>query len=182
MQGPGDMERLILERTIGWISRGMLVVGSLLAMFLAFVILVDVIGRSMFNSPLRGTAEIVASSIVVICYLQVTYAIASGGMMQVTVFTSMMPVRLRAVVGVFTCLLGVLLFWIVTKGSISGFQNAWVFGSYEGEGALRVPTWPVRLAVLVGSALAMVAYGLLALQHLVTAITGRERPDALIAQ
>ena len=172
----------MVNTAIGWISRGMLVVGSLLAMFLAFVICVDVIGRSAFNSPLRGTAEIVASSIVVICYLQVTYAIASGGMMQVTLFTNLMPVRMRAAVGVATCLLGVVLFYIVTRGSISGFQNAWTFGSYEGEGALRVPTWPVRLAVLVGSALAMVTYALLALQHLRTLVTGRDAPEALIEQ
>lgn len=171
---------VILERTIGWVSRGLLVIGSLLAIFLAFVILGDVIGRSVFNRPLRGTPEIVASSIVVICYLQVTYAIASGGMMQVTLFTGLMPVRLRAAVGVLTCLLGVALFWIVTRGSLTAFQNAWVFGTFEGEGALRVPTWPVRLAVLVGSALAVAAYALLALQYLATVLTGRERAEALI--
>jgi TRAP-type mannitol/chloroaromatic compound transport system permease small subunit len=38
------------------------------------------------------------------------------------------------------------------------FLDAWRIGEYEGEGALRVPTWPVRGLVLVMSAFGAVAY------------------------
>jgi TRAP-type transport system small permease protein len=122
----------------------------------------------------------VASSIVVICYLQVTYAIVSGGMMQVTLVTDLMPPRLRSLVAAITCSLGVVLFFIITRGSVGGFWTAWVTGSYEGEGALRVPVWPVRLAVLVGSGLAMLAYLLLVVRHLQAVVTGRPATEAVI--
>lgn len=169
----------MITKALSWISRALLVVGSLLAMSLAFIVVFDVIGRAGFNRPLRGTAEIVASSIVVICYLQVTYAIVSGGMMRVTLLTDLMPVRLRELLGAVMSALGVVLFFVVTRGSLDGFMTAWTFGSYEGEGALRVPVWPVRLSVLVGSGLAMIAYLLLMLRHLQGVVRGRITPDAL---
>jgi len=169
----------MISRALLWVSRALLVVASIIAMALAFVVLADVIGRAGFNRPLRGTAEIVASSIVVIAYLQVTYAIVTGGMMRVTMFTDMMPLRLRSLVAAFTSALGLLLFWIVFRGSIDGFVTAWTWGSYEGEGALRVPTWPVRLTVLVGSGLAGVAYALLVIDHLRSALTGQAPETAL---
>ncbi|WP_127143006.1 TRAP transporter small permease [Pelagibacterium montanilacus] len=169
----------MLSRALGFVARTLLVVASVLAMGLAFVVVFDVIGRSVFNRPLRGTPEIVASAIVVICYLQVTYAIVSGGMMQVTLITDAMPQRLRSLLAALASLLGVVLFFFLMRGSYTGFVNAWTFGSFEGEGALRIPIWPERLTVFVGTALAMVAYILLTLQHLKAVATGREAPLAL---
>ena len=40
--------------------------------------------------------------------------------------------------------------------------RSWVAGEYEGEGALRVPAWPTRWTILVGSALACFNYLLMA--------------------
>lgn len=169
----------MISKALLFVSQALLVVASMIAMCLAFVVLADVIGRAGFNRPMRGTAEIVASSIVVIAYLQVTYAIVTGGMLRVTMLTDLMPMRLRSLVTAFTSALGLVLFWIVFRGSIDGFTDAWTYGTYDGEGALRVPTWPVRLTVLIGSGLAGLAYALLVIDHLRAAITGRLPETAL---
>ena len=50
---------------------------------------------------------------------------------------------------------------IITGGwdeSIRSFTE----GEYEGEGALRVPSWPARWTVMLGSAVALVNYLVLA--------------------
>ena len=148
----------MVGRALDWISKSLLVVAALLAFLLAFVVVTDVGGRVLFNTPLKGTPELVSGSIVVICYLQATYAILSGGMLSVEVFTVRMPVRMQAAVGVLASALGVLLFGVIAWGSVDGLHHAIVSGEYEGEGALRVPMWPIRLSVLVGSTLAAVAY------------------------
>src|SRR5690606_22298113 len=126
-----------------------------------FLVVADVIGRAGFNHPVQGTPEIVSSSIVVICYLMATYAILSGGMMEVTLVTDNVPPVVRSLLGAVACLLGALLFGLIGWGAVERFMTAWTSGAYEGEGALRVPTWPVRLSVLVGSVLAAFAYVLL---------------------
>lgn len=152
----------MIGRGLDWISKALLVLASILAFLLCFIVVGDVIGRVAFNSPLKGTPELVSSSIVVICYLQAVYAILSNGMMHVDALTDHFPVRLRAACNVVSCLFGVALFALIFWGSIDGFAHAFESGEYEGEGALRVPMWPVRLAVLAGSGLAVLAYLLLA--------------------
>jgi TRAP-type C4-dicarboxylate transport system permease small subunit len=152
----------MIGRGLYWISKALLVLASFLAFMLTFVVVADVMGRVLFNSPLIGTPELVSSSIVIICYLQAVYAILSGGMMHVDAITVHMPARVQSVLGALACMLGVLLFGIIFWGSIEGFMHALESGEYEGEGALRVPMWPVRLAVLVGSGLSVLAYLLMA--------------------
>jgi TRAP-type C4-dicarboxylate transport system permease small subunit len=152
----------MIGRGLDWISKALLVLASVLAFLLCFVVVGDVIGRVVFNSPLKGTPELVSSSIVIICYLQAVYAILSNGMMHVDALTVHFPARIRAALNVVSCLLGVVLFALIFWGTIDGFSHAFETGEYEGEGALRVPMWPVRLAVLAGSGLAVLAYLLLA--------------------
>jgi len=160
------------EKLLGWIARSLLMLASLLAFALCFLVVADVVGRAAFNNPVQGTPEIVSSSIVVICYLMAAYAILSGGMMEVTLVTDNVPPVVRALLGAVSCLLGAVLFGLIGWGGIERFMTAWASGAYEGEGALRVPTWPVRLSVLIGSALAASAYVLLAVRAIRAALRG----------
>jgi TRAP-type C4-dicarboxylate transport system permease small subunit len=159
----------MIGRGLDWISKTLLVLASILAFLLCFVVVGDVIGRVVFNRPLQGTPELLSSSIVIICYLQAVYAILSNGMMHVDALTVHFPPRVTAALNVISCLLGVLLFGLIFWGSIDGFVHAVESGEYEGEGALRVPMWPVRFAVVAGSGLAVLAYLLLAARQLAAA-------------
>jgi TRAP-type C4-dicarboxylate transport system permease small subunit len=55
-------------------------------------------------------------------------------------------------------LLGAAFFLMIITGGWEESILSYVEGEYEGEGALRVPSWPARWTVLVGSALAMINY------------------------
>ena len=156
-----------------WITRALLVAAALLAFSLSFLVVADVTGRVVFNSPVKGTKELVEFSIVVICFLQAGYAIRSGGMLQVGVILEALPERVRAGLAVFGALLGLAFFGLILWGSVEPLGHAWRAGEYEGEGALRVPTWPARLVVLVGAALAALNYVLLVIEDVRFALTGR---------
>jgi TRAP-type C4-dicarboxylate transport system permease small subunit len=155
----------MIGRGLDWISKALLVVASILAFSLCFVVVTDVAGRVLLNRPLQGTPELVSSSIVIICYLQCAYAIRSGGMLETDALVVHLRPRVRSVFSMVSSVLGVLLFGLIFWGSFDGVAHALASGEYEGEGALRVPMWPVRLTVLVGSGLAALAYVLLALRH-----------------
>jgi TRAP-type C4-dicarboxylate transport system permease small subunit len=160
----------VLTRFSDWTARALLVVAATLAFLLSFLVVADVVGRVAFNAPVKGTPEIVSMAIVVICFLQAGYAIRSGGMLRVTALTNVLPPRARAAFAVFGCLLGALFFAVIVYGGIEPLLHAWRSGEYEGEGALRVPAWPARLTVLVGSALALLAYLLAAVAYLKQAL------------
>jgi TRAP-type C4-dicarboxylate transport system permease small subunit len=155
------------------VSRAMLVFSAALALLLSFVVCTDVAGRLLFDSPLRGTPEMVSTAIVIICFMQLPYAVSSGGMISVDVVVERLPVSAAALLRAVALLLGVLFFGFVMWGALEPLAHAWSAGEYEGEGALRVPVWPARTAVVVGTALGAFNYLLMALQEIARLWSGR---------
>jgi len=163
----------LLNRWSDWVAKALLAFAATLAFLLSFLVVADVVGRTVFSAPVQGTPEIVSMSIVIICFLQASYAIRSGGMLQVDVLPALLPARARAALAAFGCLLGCAFFAVIVYGSLDPLAHAWGSGEYEGEGALRVPTWPARFVVLLGSGLAAVDYALLFLWHLNAVLKGK---------
>jgi TRAP-type transport system small permease protein len=155
----------MLDRFLETTSRILLVIAAIIGFSLAFIVVIDVVGRVAFNKPLKGTPELVSSAIVIICWLQAAYAIRSGGMINVDAFTSVMPYRVQSILGILGSLLGAALFALICYSSIEQAIFAWTSGEYDGEGALRVPAWPARFIMLIGTALATVSYVLLAVRQ-----------------
>ena len=156
----------MLNRWSDWVAKALLAFAATLAFLLSFLVVADVVGRTAFGAPVKGTPEIVSMSIVIICFLQAAYAIRSGGMLHVDVIPALLPARQREVLAAAGCLLGVAFFAVIVYGGIDPLAHAWSSGEYEGEGALRVPTWPARLIVLVGAGLAAFNYALAFVAHL----------------
>jgi len=167
-----------VQRLNDWIARALLVTAATLAFLLCFLVCADVIGRVVFNSPVKGTPEIVSFAIVVILWLQAAYAIRSGGMIWVDAVHTHLPGRLQRACEVLGALLGVAFFGLVCWGSIEPALYAWSSNEFEGEGALRVPVWPARFTVVVGSFLAAFNYVLIAVERARALATGGGPPTA----
>jgi TRAP-type C4-dicarboxylate transport system permease small subunit len=117
-------------------------------------------------SPLTGTAEIVANSIVAIAFLQIPFAIRTYGMLRTTVVMEKLGTGGRRIFNVVTYIVGVVVFATIAWASWDSMVFAWSIGEYEGEGALRVPTYPVRAILVAMSAVASLAYLLLCVREL----------------
>lgn len=143
----------------------LLLAGAAVIIFLlGFLVCADILGRAVFNSPVKGTPELVSMSIVIICFLLAGYSVQSGSMIYTDVFSSMFGLRGRALAQFLSAVLGILFFGIIIWGSYEPMLHAWVSGEYEGEGALRVPAWPARIVVVLGSVLVVISYGFRALR------------------
>jgi TRAP-type C4-dicarboxylate transport system permease small subunit len=169
----------MIDRCLDRGARALLVVAAALGFLLSFLVCADVIGRVIFNAPVKGTPEMVSMAIVIIAYLQAAYAIHSGGMIGVDAVTIHLPARVQSFLAAFGALLGAGLFALVLWGSIDGAAHAWNSGEYEGEGALRIPVWPARFIIVLGCALASLSYALLALRCLAAGLRG-EAPAGYI--
>ncbi len=162
----------MLDRALDSIAQWLLVIAAILAFSLCFVVVADVVGRVAFNHPVQGTPEMVSSAIVIICYLQAAYAVRSGGMISLDALTSLMPNRVQALLAAIGALLGVFLFALICWGSIDQSVYAWTAGEFDGEGALRIPAWPARFVLTLGSALTAICYLLLALKQFGAFLSG----------
>ncbi len=152
-----------------------MVLAACWAFILTFFIVADVIGRTVFNTPVYGVPEIVMNSIVMIVFLQAGYAIRSRAMLRADFLARKFPPLVGRVVLAIGYLLGAAFFLMIFVGSWDSAINAWVAGEYEGEGALRVPAWPTRFTILFGSAVAAMSYLLMAYLDIF-------RPEELDAQ
>jgi TRAP-type C4-dicarboxylate transport system permease small subunit len=141
-----------------WLARAIHLISALWTLGLALLIFADVSGRSVFSSPVPGTKEIVQNSVVAITFLQLPLAIYSGSMLRTSIFADAVPPLMRRLLRTGAGLLGVAFLIGIVISTWEPFFDAWRIGEYEGEGALRVPTWPVRGGVLVMSAFGALAY------------------------
>jgi TRAP-type C4-dicarboxylate transport system permease small subunit len=148
----------MFDRLGGRLVHTLLAVAALITFALSFLVAADVIGRVVFNSPVKGTPEIVSMSIVIICFLLASYAVRSGAMLSADVLVDVIGPSARRFSALASGLLGAGFFLLIVWGTLEPLQHAWTSGEYEGEGALRVPVWPARLVILLGAALVAAIY------------------------
>jgi len=135
-----------------------MIVAAAWAFGLAFLVMANIIGRTYFDFPIYGTAEIVAASIVIVVFLQAGYAIRSRSMLKADFLVVHLPDKIQRTLLAIGYLLGAVFFLMIITGGWEESISSYVEGEYEGEGALRVPSWPARWTVLIGSGIAMMNY------------------------
>lgn len=115
----------------------------------------------LFNSPLLGSVEIIKNSVVAITFMQLPLAIYSESMLKTTIFYGRSREALKKLMRTLSSILGFLFFAALVYSSWGPFVEAMSIGEYEGEGALRVPTYPVRFLIVATSLFAAIVYLLL---------------------
>lgn len=148
---------LLLSKTVSWMNG----IATLWAFALAVVILVDVVGRSAFGQPLQGTKEIVANSIVAIVFLQFPLAVRDKAFLRTTLVYDQLASPLRKAVDSVGYVIGFAFFAAMAWGGWEDMIIGWRIGEFEGEGAFRVPVYPVRTIIVALSSMCAIGFVLL---------------------
>ena len=127
------------------------------AFVLAFVILADVLGR-LVGLPIQGTVELVANSIVAIVFLQFPLAIQKGVFLRTTLFYDVMPAWAQSAIDIAGYVMGCGLFLAIAVGGWSDMITGFRIGEFEGDGALRIPVYPVRAVIFAMSIVSIGCY------------------------
>ena len=136
----------------------LLAAAAAITFLLGFLVVADVGGRVLFNSPVKGTPEIVSMSIVIVCFLIGAQAVRSGSMISTDVVVHMFGKPGHDFAALLSGVLGTAFFGLIVWGSFEPALHSWTSSEFEGEGALRVPVWPARFVVMFGSALITLIY------------------------
>ena len=140
------------------IARTTHIVSAFWVIVLAVIILIDVTGRYLFSMPLLGATEIIKNSVVSITFLQIPLAIYRGGMIRTTLIYDMLGPDGQRWIRTLANVLGMLFFLGTAFSAWGPAVEALGVSEYEGEGALRVPTYPVRFLVAITSVFAAYVY------------------------
>lgn len=125
--------------------------GAVWILLLMMLVVSDVFMRAAFNSPILGVADIARNSVVGIACLMLPWAMASDSHIRVYMIVSNVPKNVAKILHVFAYLVGFIVFVGIFYSSYRPFIHAFTTGAFEGEGAVRVVTWPTRLLILVAA-------------------------------
>ena len=155
-----------LEKGVRGVTNTLCYIGMILLAALMFLGALDVMGRYFLNKPIKGayeTSEILLAGIV---FFGLAYALAVGGHVAVEGFVALFPSRTRAIAGIATSSLSLIIFILI------GWQGAKLaIRSWEAHrliDVLFVPIAPFQLLVPVG-AFAVCLELLVAILHFIAA-------------
>ncbi|MDA7416810.1 TRAP transporter small permease [Xenophilus arseniciresistens] len=135
-----------------WTERGLLglhVAGAVVVAFLSALVCYDVAGRLLFNRPFAGTAEITATALVLVTFLQAPYAIRQQKLLRVSFVLDRLPPALRSQFNALAYLLGAVFFIAIAGASWEPAWHGLASGEFFGNDAFRVPAWPLRFGCMV---------------------------------
>ncbi len=153
--------------------------GTIGILVLIVLINTDVIGRYVFNSPLKGVPEVVSLAIVGIVYLQISHAIRQDRFIRSDMFISRLLVSRPRAAHLLLCfhhLVGALLVGVVFYFVFPKFIEAYKTDEYIGSfGYFTAPIWPVGLVILIGCGTSVVQFALIAFQDFMKAVNGSQK-------
>jgi TRAP-type C4-dicarboxylate transport system permease small subunit len=151
----------------GRLVDGLNAIGSVVIAAVMLLMCADVLMRDLGNRPIDGVAELVATSIIAIVFLQLPATLRHGRMSRADLYIDPLLARNpragRRLRGVFSAF-GVFACSVIAGASWPLLARAWEDSEFWGiEGVFTFPTWPMRAIVLLGAALTAVQYLLLAI-------------------
>lgn len=163
---PQDAYHQRLPGGFGFLTQGLNALGTLWIVALMLLVNSDVLGRELFNAPVRGTTELVALSIVGIVFLQLADTLATGRLTRADVLLDRLKrVRpwlaalLQAVYHVVGALLMAVILWAAWEPLVESIRIQEYVGAL---GDFTAPVWPVRLIMLIGMLVTLITFLLLA--------------------
>jgi TRAP-type C4-dicarboxylate transport system permease small subunit len=138
------------------VNKQLNLIGVFIIFFLMFLIVADVTGRYLWNTPILGTYDIGQSLIVIIVFFGFPYTQKIGGNIRVESVISHFSPRLRLSVEVSYRIVALLLFMLITYGT---WEEAWTSWQKREAyltlfyGGVLLPIYPSKFAVPIGSLL-----------------------------
>lgn len=140
------------DQAVGKVSLVASVIGATLIALICFLMVADIAGRSI-GRPIVGTLEITKLSIVAIAFLTIPYGMRMGAHVRSTIFLGRSSIPIQRWLNIFFAVIAASVFAYIAWTSWEPMLFAIQTGEFEGEGAMRVPIWPARTTILLGSSL-----------------------------
>lgn len=134
-----------LEQVTLWLHR----LGAVIAVLSCLLICYDVGARLLLNRPFPGTAELVATGLAIMLFLQAPYSILHKKLLRVTFVFDASGAIGRSVLNVIAYLAGAVFFLALAVTSWEPMVDSVRRLEFYGMDAFRIPAWPLRVSTFV---------------------------------
>lgn len=166
-----------IDRWVSPMESGLNFAGAALIGFMMLFTMTEIVGRYLFNRPIKGHVEIVEMVMAGVVFLGIAFTQRVGGHPRMELFVvRVLKGRVRLIVESFTLLLALFTFAIIVVYSV----EASVFYSLKmGDTTplLYLPTWPAKLCIPIGSFVLCLRLVIEIIQHLPQAVVGVEQRE-----
>lgn len=164
----------MISRVSHHIAHFLAVIAAVALLFMMLHVTADVIGKYVFNAPIPGTAEVVASYYMVAAvFLPLAWVEIREGSIIVELIYHMFGRRAKTLCLLIATALSGLFYGGLAWLSFAPAMQAWRIGEIV-EGAWRVVIWPTKFLLPIGLALACLVMAL----RMIEIMTGSYRPGS----
>lgn len=125
------------------------------------------------NKPFAGTAEIVSSIIIIVCFLEIPYVAVKGAHVRTTMLYDKVGVKGKHVIDIVAALIGVLVYAFIIRASWGNLLNAISIHEAEIAGSVRITTVPGRFSIIFGSVLMILEFINQIIKYTYELVTGK---------
>jgi TRAP-type C4-dicarboxylate transport system permease small subunit len=122
---------------------------GLLVLVLMFIIVIEVVGRFLFDTPLKGGVEFSTIVMTWILFLPLAYALVRGAHVRVTLIVMHLPPRVSLIVEILVSIVSLGFFGLITYVGWLQFWDSISVGEIM-PAPIWLPLWFAKLAVPLG--------------------------------
>ena len=124
-------------------------IGATALIVLTLLTVADIIGRYVFNQPIKGTIEISQQIMAYVIFFGMAYTLVKGAHVRISIALDQFPHRLRMTAEIITDIIGIFFCGLLVWGSWNQFWDSFVVWELM-PAAINIPWWPAKLAMPVG--------------------------------
>ncbi len=147
-----------IDRGLTRFLQAMAWIAAAAVFIIMLLITADVLSRLLLNKPFAGTAEIVSSIIIVVCFMEIPYVAVKGAHVRSTTFYDKMNSSGKTAIDILAAVLGIIVYACIIRASWPGLLNAIEINEAEIAGSLRITTIPGRFIIILGSLLMILEF------------------------
>ena len=141
-----------LDRTLGGLVAAANAVSAAFVLLLMVLVVADITGRYVFNSPVPMAYEVGSFMLVFIVFLALASTQRAGAHIRVEFLTLRLPPRARACLDMLAYGLGLLVYVTILWRGFGWAWTSWQVGDYVA-GLINIPRYPSQFVVPLGAAI-----------------------------
>jgi len=140
-------------------------IGSYWSVALSLWIVADVLGRTLLNKPMEGTAELVAYSLPFATFMQIPWILRQRAHLRSPLFDEWLSKGVKKMFFAFGNLIGILVFFLACYSIWKPMLIAWENNETVGNGALDLSAGPLWLSIFLGCGFMIIEFIMQTLNH-----------------
>ena len=147
MQGGGTAALAAAHRYWAWLEDGLNLVAAAAIFFLMFVGVIQVVGRTVFDTAIHGYIDYMEQASALFAFLGISYAQRVGAHIRMDLLLRGFSLRFLWSMELLCVLVALVVVTVLVDSTFQNFLRAWQLGDSTID--IKLPVWPTKLIVPV---------------------------------